>query len=291
MFRRAVLSVLLTTATGASAAASSGTDTPPPGGASSTTSPGSHAEVRGQRLYYQISGQGPNLLLLHGGLNSGECFAKIVPALSERFRVITVDRAGHGRSSDSGEPFVYASMAEETKSFLDLLGISSTLVLGWSDGGVVGYHLASRYPGLVTKLVAVGANTRVDGMAAEAVQWLEGRADPESLLVDLPEVAADYRRLSPHPEHLLDFLKRSRDLWLRDPYITPDELTRIECPVLLIAGDRNDIRVEHLLELRASLKRARLCILPGASHFVMQEKPHLVLPIILDFLQPTAPAR
>lgn len=284
MIRMAVLSVLLTTVAGANAAEPSGTGGPAQGGASSTTSPDSYAEVRGQRLYYQISGQGPNLLLLHGGLSSGECFAKILPALSERFRVITVDRVGHGRSSDSGEPFVYASMAEETKSFLDLLGISSTLVLGWSDGGVVGYHLASRYPGLVTKLVAVGANTRVDGMAADAVQWLEGRSDPESLLVDLPDVAADYRRLSPHPERLLDFLKRSRDLWLRDPYITPDELKRIESPVLLIAGDRNDIRVEHLLELRTSLKHARLCILPGASHFVMQEKPHLMLPIVLDFL-------
>jgi pimeloyl-ACP methyl ester carboxylesterase len=284
MIPMAVLSLLLTSGSGTNAPEPPGAREPTTGRATPATSPGSYAEVRGQRLYYQISGQGPNLLLLHGGLSSGEDFLKVTPVLAERFRIITVDRAGHGRSSDSGEPFVYASMAEETKAFLDQLGVSSTSVMGWSDGGVVGYHLASRYPGLVTKLVALGANTRVDGMAAEAVQWLEGRSVPDSLLADLPEVAADYRRLSPQPQRLLDFIKRSRDLWLRDPYIELEDLKRIESPVLLMAGDRNDIRVEHLLELRASLKHARLCIIPGGSHFVMAEKPHLLLPIIMDFL-------
>lgn len=54
--------------------------------------------------------------------------------------------------------------------------------------------------------------------------------------------------------------------------------------MLLVAGDRHDIRVEHLLELRGTLKHAQLCILPGASHFVLKEKPQLILPIILEFL-------
>lgn len=283
MIQMAVLSLALAAGSGLDGQEPTGTEATTRG-AASAASPGSYAEVRGQRLYYRISGQGPNLLLLHGGLSSGEDFHKILAALSGSFRVITVDRCGHGRSSDSGEPFVYAAMAEETKAFLDLLGITSTSVLGWSDGGVVGYHLASRYPALVTKLVALGANVRVDGMAAETVQWLQGRSVPDSLLADLPEVAADYRRLSPNPERLLDFIRRSRDLWLRDPYITVEELKRIASPVLLIAGDRNDIRVEHLLEIRASLQRAQLCIIPGGSHFVMQEKPHLLLPVIMDFL-------
>lgn len=279
-----MLSLLLAAGSETNAAEPSGAGEPATERAIPAADPGSYAEVRGQKLYYRISGQGPNLLLLHGGLSSGEDFRGILPVLAESFRVITVDRSGHGRSSDSGEPFVYASMAEETKAFLDLLGITSTAVMGWSDGGVVGYHLASRSPGLVTKLVALGANVRVDGMAAEAVQWLEARSVPDSLLADLPEVAADYRRLSPQPERLLDFIKRSRDLWLRDPYIGIDDLKRIACPVLLMAGDRNDIRVEHLLEIRASLEHAQLCIIPGGSHFVMAEKPQLLLPIIMDFL-------
>ena len=84
---------------------------------------------------------------------------------------------------------------------------------------------------------------------------------------------------------------RSRDLWLRDPYIALDDLKKIEAPVLLLAGDTHDIRVEHLLELRASLRQARLCILPGASHFLLQEKPHLLLPIVLDFLAPEPEAK
>lgn len=247
---------------------------------------GAFADVKGQRLYYRISGSGPNLLLVHGGLSSSEDFDKVLPTLAKSFRVVTVDRSGHGRSSDSGEPFVYSAMAEEMKAFLDVVGVSSTAILGWSDGGVVGYHLASRYPRLVTSLVAIGANTRVDGMAAETVAWIRSKSTPESLLADLPQVAASYRRLSPAPDRLAGFLMRSRDLWLRDPYIPLEDLKKVEAPVLLLAGDTHDIRVEHLLELRASLLKAHLCILPGASHFLLQEKPHLLLPIVLDFLAP-----
>lgn len=252
---------------------------------------GSYAEVRGQRLYYRISGKGPNLLLLHGGMSSGEDFRKVIPALSKHFRVITVDRMGHGRSSDSGESFAYAGMADDMKAFLDAIGVHSTHVVGWSDGGIVGYHLASRSPGLVSKLVTMGANTRLEGISAETLEWIKARPTPESLLADLPEMAASYRRLSPNPQHLGDFVRRSRELWLRDPYISDADLSRIQVPVLLIAGDRHDIRVEHLLGVRASLREAQLCILPGASHAILQEKPHLLVTILEDFLCPTGACR
>lgn len=249
-------------------------------------SEGAYADVNGHTLFYRMSGTGPNLLLLHGGLSSSEDFDKVVPVLAKSFRVITVDRVGHGRSSDSGKPFVYSAMAEDMKAFLDAVGVASTAVLGWSDGGVIGYHLASRHPGLVTRLVAIGANARVDGMAKDTVDWLQSRSTPEKLLADLPDVAASYRRLSPNPDHLLDFLRRSRELWLRDPYITPNDLAKIDAPVLLLVGDTHDIRIEHILELRGSIRGARICVLPGASHFVLQEKPRLLLPIVLDFLGP-----
>lgn len=245
---------------------------------------GSYVTVKGRKLYYRISGSGSNLLLLHGGLSSSDDFEKIIPILSRSFRVIAYDRSGHGRSPDFGEPFRYDAMAEEAEALLEGLGVTSTAVLGWSDGGVIGYHLASRRPGFVTRLVAIGANTRVDGMAAETVEWLQAKSTGASLLADLPEVAATYRRLSPNPGRLESFLLRSRDLWLRDPYLAPESLRKIEAPVLLVAGDHKDIRVEHVLEIRSRLKSARLCVIPGASHFVLSEKPHLLMPIILDFL-------
>ncbi len=291
MIRNALPALLLLAGVPASTSPLRADDPVPVAKGPSTATEGAYADVKGQRLTYRISGSGPNLLLLHGGLSSSEDFDRVLPNLEKSFRVITVDRGGHGRSSDSGEPFAYSAMAEEMKAFLDVVGVTSTAILGWSDGGVVGYHLASRYPRLVTSLVAIGANTRVDGMAAETVAWIRAKSTPESLLADVPGVADRYRRLSPAPERLLDFLRRSRDLWLRDPYIAPDDLKRIEAPVLLLAGDTRDIRVEHLLEIRASLRQARLCILPGASHFLLQEKPHLLLPIVLDFLAPGLEAK
>lgn len=248
---------------------------------------GLFVNVRGQKLYYQISGNGPNLLLLHGGLSSSEDFKTIIPGLSPHYRVITVDRMGHGRSSDSGEPFNYASMAQDMAAFLDVIGVQSTNVVGWSDGGIVGYHLASHFPRLVNKLVTMGSNSRIDGMSHGAAKWIGERPTPESLLADLPEVAANYKRLSPNPQHLLDFLRRSRELWLRDPYIKNEDLNQIKAPVLLIAGDSHDIRLEHLLELRALIGRSQLCILPG-SHAILQEKPQFLLAILKDFLSSNA---
>jgi pimeloyl-ACP methyl ester carboxylesterase len=252
---------------------------------------GSYAQVGEQRFHYRISGKGPNLFLLHGGMSSSEDFLKVIPALSKHFRVITVDRMGHGRSSDSGESFTYAGMAEDMKAFLTTIGVRSTHVVGWSDGGIVGYHLASRFPGLVTKLVTMGANTRLEGISAETLEWIRARPTPESLLADLPEMAASYKRISPNPQRLSDFVRRSRELWLRDPYIGDAELKQIQAPVLLIAGDRHDIRVEHLLVVRASLREAQLCILPGASHAILQEKPQLLVTIFEDFLCPTGGCR
>lgn len=240
--------------------------------------------VDGQRLHAQRHGKGPDLLLLHGGLSSSEDFATVRTTLEKDFTVLTYDRSGHGRSTDGGKPFTYAAMAEEAKAVLDALAIPRASILGWSDGGVIGYHVASRWPERVTRLVALGANVNVSGLGPETRVWLQKATTPEALQTDLPEVATTYRRLSPNPERLPSFLSRSRELWLRDPYLPLEDLQRIQAPVLLVVGDRRDITLEHIQQIRAGLKDASLCVLPGASHFVLQQKPHLLLPIVQDFL-------
>ena len=241
-------------------------------------------KIGGQRLHCQRNGQGPDLVLLHGGLSSSEDFAPVRASLEQSFTVLLYDRAGHGRSTDGGEPFHYATMAEEAMAVLDALAISRVAVLGWSDGGVIGYHLASRWPARITRLVAIGANVNVSGLGPETCAWLGRSRSAEALLADLPDVAKTYLSISPNPDRLLTFLTRSRELWLRDPYLSFEELDRIQAPVLLVVGDRRDVTLSHILQIRAAIKDASLCVLPGASHFVLGERPHLLLPILLDFL-------
>jgi pimeloyl-ACP methyl ester carboxylesterase len=247
-------------------------------------SAGGFADVLGVKLHYEITGDGPALLLLHGGLSSSVDFQKNVPEFSKSYKVIAVDRRGHGKSYDNSDPFSYAAMAEEMKAVLDFLGVDSAFVLGWSDGGVVGYHLASKYPAVVRKLIAIGANCQVDGMTQEAVEWTKTRLNQENLSEDYPEVVDNYKARNPRPENLGNFLAKTRALWLRDPYIESDDLMKIQAPVLFVIGDRDDIRIEHVLEMRALVKNSQLCIVPNATHFLLSEKPEIVNPIILEFL-------
>lgn len=242
-----------------------------------------YAEIGSVRLYYEITGNGEPLLLLHGGLGGSEHFAEVVPLLSKSFEVITVDRRGHGRSTDDGEPYSYAGMAEEMRAFLDHHQLGSVKMLGFSDGGVVGFHLASTYPERVEKLVAVGANYRVDGMTPETVEFMTNRMTPEELGKVFPEMERAYRATNPQPDNYASFIERSHALWLRDPYLTEQQMTEIKVPVLFIIGEHDAIRLEHVLEMRHLIEGSQICVLPGGTHFLLGEKPAVVLPILLDF--------
>lgn len=244
-----------------------------------------HAGVGTAKLYYEVRGSGRPLVLLHGGLSSSEDFEAVVPELSGSFRVISIDRRGHGRSPDTEAPFTYEGMADEVKGVLDLLGTGPAAVIGFSDGGVVGYHLAAKYPALVTRLVAVGANSRVDGMTPETLEWARTRLTVEGLARDVPDVERRFRLLNPRPNDFPRFIEKSQALWLRDPYIAADALARIAAPVLFVLGEQDAIRLEHVLEMRSRVKQGHLCVLPGATHFLLKEKPSLILPILLDFLE------
>lgn len=242
-----------------------------------------HAEINSVKLYYEITGDGEPLLLLHGGLGGSDHFSKIIPSLTGSFKVITVDRRGHGRSYDNGEPYTYAAMADETAAFLDHLQLDSVKILGFSDGGVVGYHLASTYPNKVRKLAAVGANFRVNGMTEETIDFMKNRLTPENLGEVFPEIEIKYAATNPQPENFAAFVTRSHALWLHDPYLTEEQMMAIQAPVLFIVGENDAVRIEHVLFMRTLVEQSQVCVLPGATHFVLGENPKVVLPILLDF--------
>lgn len=245
-----------------------------------------YAEVGSVRLYYEMYGVGEPLLYLHGGLSSGRDFEKYMPEFSKQFKVVVVDRRGHGRSYDDGRPYSYASMADEMNTFLDLMKIDSVSVIGWSDGGVVGYHLASRYPSRVRKLVAVGANIRTDGMTAESVAWITDKMTPEGIARDYPSVVEGFKSSNPDPGNFGRFIEKTREMWLRDPYISPADFRKIKAPVLLVAGDRDDIRLEHMIEMYRLLENSQLFIYPNTTHFVFDRYSERVAGVIIGFLKP-----
>src|SRR5947199_2821148 len=101
---------------------------------------GQYAEVNGINLYFETHGAGRPLILLHGGLGSGEMFGPILPALAARHRVVAVDLQGHGRTADVDRPLDVRLMADDIAALIAHLGLDRPAVVGFSLGGGVAFR-------------------------------------------------------------------------------------------------------------------------------------------------------
>ena len=124
-----------------------------------------YVDLLGHPTWVHVDGdQGETVLLLHGGLSNSDAMLETIGRpLGRTYRLAAFDRRGHGRTADTGEPFHYSAMADETIAFLEHLGGPAHLV-GWSDGGIVALLVALRRPDLVGRIVAIGANYHFDGV-------------------------------------------------------------------------------------------------------------------------------
>jgi pimeloyl-ACP methyl ester carboxylesterase len=229
-----------------------------------------YADVNGLRMYYETTGSGPLLLAMAGGTMSLEMFSEDVELLSRSFTVLAPEQMGHGRTGDDTErAFDYHDMAESTYELLVSLGIESTLVYGFSDGGVLGLDLAIHHPEVVQKLATSGANFHFDGLNPSTREWIL-TATGETWPADLRE---SYERLSPDgPQHWNEVIERIQHMWLSQPDYSPETLAQITTPTLVIAGDHDAITPEHTVALFRAVPNAQLCIVPNESHGVLPEE-------------------
>lgn len=238
-----------------------------------------HVDVDGARLSYASYGTGSPVLLLHGGLGSGDDWALQIPALTAAgHRVITLDSRGHGRSTRGPGAMHYQLMADDVIALLDHLGIKRTALIGWSDGGIIGLDLAIRHPERLTRLVAFAANARADGIALDGGANAVGDAYAE-------KAAADYRRRSPTPDDYAGFLAAMEAMWGSEPDYSDRQLATIRTPTLIAAGEHDEyIRADHTRAIAAAIPGATLAILPGMSHFGLWQAPDDFNRVVLDFL-------
>jgi pimeloyl-ACP methyl ester carboxylesterase len=240
-----------------------------------------YVDIDGVATYYERSGTGEPLVLLHGAFSGAESFAAQTPALAAGgYEVWVPERRGHARTADTDQPFSYASMAEETIRFLDSAVGAAAHLIGWSDGAVVGALVAMQRPGLVERLVLIGQYYDLSGQATPDL------GDALLAMRDNPPAAlrGQYDRLSPDgPEHFPVVFAKTVDMILREPTIPMAELARITAPTLVPQGDRDEVRLSHSVEVVATLPDARLAVLPG-THALPLESPTLVNALLLDFL-------
>lgn len=190
------------------------------------------------QLYYEKSGQGRPLVLVHGNGEDHSIFNEAAALLRERFTCYALDSRGHGRSS-RGVPLHYRAMAADLCAFLEALDLRDVLLYGFSDGGIVGL-LAAGMTERITGLVVSGANLSPRGVKSS----LRLRIALENLL---------------RPSPLLQ-------LMLREPDIRDEELRRIRAKTLVLAGSEDLIRERETRHIAKTVPGAALRILPGEDH-------------------------
>jgi len=238
---------------------------------------GHRAAINGISIYYETYGHGRPVLLLHGATAFLEAMHYFITGLSSSHFVIAVDSRAQGRSTDSDAPISYALMGDDMIKLLDTMHISSTDVVGWSDGGIIGLDMAMKHPNRVRRLVAIGANYDVDGI------------DPKDFNFDPNTEATSsakpfYERVAPDPSHFPIMYKKVMTMIATQPHYTLAELSQIRCPTLIVAGEHDMILSAHTAQLAAAIPGARKIIVPGASHFGPLEQPQLYDAMVLEFL-------
>jgi pimeloyl-ACP methyl ester carboxylesterase len=166
-------------------------------------------------------------------------------------------------------------MAKDYDSLLDFLKIDSVYIIGQSDGGIIGLLMAMNYPKKVKKLVTTAPNLRADKTALP--EWYI-----ELDRNDLKEVEKRIARGDTSADIVR--LKSQINLMVKYPKISNKELAKIKAPVLVMAGDGDIIKLEHILDIYQNIPKAQLFIMPGATHFMLREEYKLFNQIVERFL-------
>ncbi|MCL2495384.1 MAG: alpha/beta hydrolase [Oscillospiraceae bacterium] len=206
-------------------------------------------------IYYEKAGSGPPVILLHGNGETHKIFRVATQRLAEKYTVYAIDSRGHGKSGRV-KALHYADMAEDVARFIEKVGLERPMLYGFSDGGIVALLLAIKYPALLSRLAVSGANL-----------------NPRSL-------SRGFLRFS---RAMYAITRGCRwKLMLSEPDITEEELSRIEAPVLVLAGGKDIVEARHTRIIAGAIPGARLRILPGEGHasYVVNS------PKLVDILEP-----
>ena len=229
------------------------------------------------RTWYDDHGDGEPLVLMHGGLVDSRFMEPNLGPLAERFHVYTPDRRGHGRTPDVDGPITYQLMAEDTIAFLEQVVGGPADLVGHSDGAVVAMLVAMRRPDLVNRLVMISGGFDKSGEAAPDMEF-----DSDEVVQFL---GPSYGEVSPDGEaHFPVLAGKVGEMFRNEPHVDPAELSKITARSLVMYADDDLMTLAHAVAMYDALPDAELAVVPGTSHFLTQEKPHLVNALLLDFL-------
>lgn len=231
-------------------------------------------KINGVDIYYEIYGKGEPMLLLHGNNESIGSFSNQIEEFKKHYKVIAVDSRGQGNSTIDKQKLTYDLLASDMNRLLVHLNIDSANILGWSDGGNTGLIMAMNYPGKVKSLITMGANLYPNKNAVKKKFLREYR-----WTVRLVKVLALFK-----PKKWSTKLKVAK-MPLNYPRIDPSELRNINIPVLVMAGENDVINQEHTELIAKNIKKSKLVILKGLTHYAPQEDSKYFNTEVYEFLK------
>jgi len=248
---------------------------------------GSRLAIDGASIYYEVIGRGdgPPLVMLHGGFGTMEDFNSILPGLDGPFSIIGIDSRGHGASTRGDVPLSYARLQTDVEALLDSLGLNRCHLMGFSDGGVVAYRIAAETSVTAESLVTIGSRSQRKDV--DEARKILGGVTAEGWEEKFPDTVAAYRRLNPEPDFRA-LVPTVVGMWL-DLTGTgyPDEAVgEIGCPTLVVRGDD-----DHLVSRRAAvdaverIPQGHFLSIPFAGHAVHMERPDMFLLAANHFLE------
>jgi pimeloyl-ACP methyl ester carboxylesterase len=244
---------------------------------------GQYAAVNGLRMYYEVHGTGPPLVLLHGAFG----FATVFPTLAKNRQVIAVELQGHGHTADIDRPLTCEHMADDIAALLKHLKIEQADLFGYSMGGNVALAVAIRHPKLVRKVAINGSPWGNLEEAFEPESFKQFRSLPADFA---PKVLKDpYDKVAPDPKQWPTLVAKVKKMALEFKGFAREDLRAVQAPVLITLGDRDGVRPEHAVELFRLIPNAQLAVFPGADHFLLWQHPEKMLPQIAAFLDAPVP--
>ncbi len=212
--------------------------------------------ANGIKLHYKKSGTGPPLILLHGNGETLDIFHELGIKLANHFTVYAIDSRNHGQSEITDD-YSYDTMSEDIRSFITTLELGAVSIVGFSDGAIISLILAMKHENLVHKMALLGVNLKPDDFTDESLEYLK----------------ETYQKTG-------DPLMK---LMLEQPNIELTDLTGLQTPTLIVAGDDDIFRPETFTAIADTLPHAELKIMEGHQHDSYITNQDILYPDLISF--------
>ena len=258
---------------------------------------GARVAVNGMQMYYEVSGQGEPLIVLHGAYMNIPSMGAIIPRLAQTHKVYAIEMQGHGRTTDLDRPITYANLADDVVAFMDAVGLQKADVFGYSMGAATGIQLVIRHPERVNKLVSASGGYDVRGWQPAFTAFIPQMT--VEMMVAMP-FAEEYKKLAANPDGFPALVAKLIQLE-KEPMAWGADVAKIKTPILIIAGDADVSTLEHNVamfrllggggmgDMGQPLPESRLAVLPATSHTAVITQVDLLLSFIEPFLKGVTP--